>query len=323
MNDRFTSVAVLAIALLTCSQPVSALPLGFGTGCAVNGSSGAAGGSPDALVYDTHTLSGGCGGGQARSTGTVGVPVRTDNGLSIHTFTQLAETSASARAGLGGLGVLSSSSASSTPQAYLYLLGGAGHITENFYAARGNSSALSYWHDLLTVGGTPNANGFVVLNFSLDLHGQTFASLFGASGARILSRFFYDDGFRFLGHLELTQPGTISQTIGFLPGQQVQLRGDLHAMTGAFAGRSRPQADYVSSSNAVADAWNSADFHIDVLTPGGSYSTLSGASYLTGAVNQVPEPSTWILFASGLLVVGWLTNRRAGGWREIATPTVR
>ena len=307
MNDRFTSVAVLAIALLTCSQPVSALPLGFGTGCAVNGSSGAAGGSPDALVYDTHTLSGGCGGGQARSTGTVGVPVRTDNGLSIHTFTQLAETSASARAGLGGLGVLSKSSASSTPQAYLYQSGGAGHITENFYAARGNSSALSYWHDLLTVGGTPNANGFVVLNFSLDLHGLTFASLPGASGARIQSRFFIDDGNRFNGQiLDLTQPGTISNAIGFRPGQQVQLYGDLSATTGAFAGGG-PQTGYVSSSYAVADAANSANFHIDVLTPGGSYSTLSGASYL----NPVPEPSTWILFASGLLVVGRLAHRRA------------
>ena len=314
MNDRFTSVAVLAVALLTCSQFVSALPAGFGTGCTLGGGSGASTGSPDALGNDFHTLSGGCGFGQARSAGIVGVPALTDGGLSIHTFTQLAETSASARAGLGGLGVLSKSSASSTPEAYLYQLGGAGRITENFYFAGGSSNAFSYWHDQLTVGGTPNANGFVVLRFSLDLNGLTFASLFGASGARIQSRFIINDFARINGPLlDLTQPGTVSTTIGYRPGHQVQLSGDLSATTEAFAGRRRRPfpltgfTDYVSSSNAVADAANSADFRIDVLTPGGAYSTLSGASYLT----PVPEPSSWILFASGLLVAGRLAHRRA------------
>ena len=313
MNHRPAATAILALTLLACSQLASALPSGFGTGCTLSGGSGASRGSPDALGNDAHTLAGGCGSGQARSNGIVGVPVLTDSGFSIHTFTQLAETSASARAGLGGLGAFSSSSASSTPEAYLYQLYGGGHITENYYEASGNSSALSYWHDLLTIGGTPNANGFVVLSFSLDLHGLTFASLAGASGARIQSRFFIDDGGAFNGQiLDLTQPGTMSTTFGFRPGQQVQLYGDLSATTGAFAGR-RPQTGYVSSSYAVADAANSADFRIDVLTPGGTYSTLSGVAYATVAVTPVPEPETWLMMVSGLLMVGRLVKTRRSG----------
>ncbi|MHB8472647.1 MAG: VPLPA-CTERM sorting domain-containing protein [Gammaproteobacteria bacterium] len=263
------------------------------------------------------SLSSGCG-SQTTSNGRVDVPVMTDGGANIYSFTQAATTSANAHAGMGSLGAYSKSEATSTPEAYLYTTNGVGGITEDEYVAGGNSSATSYWYDQLTVGGTPNANGYVVLQFSLDLHGQTYSSLPGSASASIASRLFIDDGYRYTSAqiLGLGAPGTVSDTIGFRPGQQIQIYGDLMASSNAAAGRKFTQicnffcytvrGDYVSGSNAVADAANTAGFRIDVVTPDGSYSTLSTQSYLTA----VPVPGAVWLLGSGLLGLTGVARRK-------------
>lgn len=317
-------VAMFAASILTAAPAVWALPVGYGTDCYVSGGTKAQSGSPGALNSNAMSLSSGCG-SAATSNGRVDVPVITDGGANIYSFTQAATTSANAHAGLGSLGAYSQSQATSTPEAYVYTSGGVGGITEDEYVAGGNSSATSSWYDQLTVGGTPNANGYVVLQFSLDLHGQTYSSLPGSASASIASRLFIDDGYRYISDqiLGLDTPGTVSNTIGFRPGQQIQIYGDLMASSNANAGRKfipvcngfycySIRGDYVSGANAVADAANTAGFRIDVITPGGSYSTLSTQSYLTA----VPLPATAWLFASGLMGLLGMARRKAFAWHN-------
>lgn len=311
-------VAMFAASLLTASSAVWALPVGYGTDCYVGGGTTAQSGSPGALNSNAMSLSSGCG-SAATSNGRVDVPVITDSGANIYSFTQAATTSANAHAGMGSLGAYSNSAATSTPEAYLYTINGTGGITEDEYTAGGSSSATSSWYDQLTVGGTPNANGYVVLKFSLDLHGQTYSSLPGSASASIASRLFIDDGYRYTSAqiLGLDTPGTVSDTIGFQPGQQIQLYGDLMASSNAYAGRKftricngfycySVRGDYVSGASAVADAANTAGFRIDVVTPGGSYSTSSGQSYLTA----VPVPGALWLLGSGLLGLTGAARRK-------------
>ena len=117
--------------------------------------------------------------------------------------------------------------------------------------------------------------------------------------------------------LGLSEPGTVSDTIGFRPGQQVIVYGDLMAGTSSSAGRQyidvcsffcqTIRGDYVSASNATASALNTAGFRIDVLTPGGLYSSASGETYITA----VPEPATVWSLGFGLLALVGLGRRKA------------
>lgn len=300
----------------------SALPAGFGSNCSFTGGTTAAAGPSDATSIHSSSISGACGSNSTASSGQVDVFVTTDAGPNIYSFVQSATTSAGARASMGNLGAFSDSSAISNPEAYLFTSGGAGAIVENEYVATGSSSAVASWWDQMTVGGTANASGFVVLSFTLDLHGSTFATPTAPGSARIESRLFINDFDRFNGSIiDLTEPGSFSQTIGFRPGQQVQLYGDLNVFSNALAGRDIRtvcsgfvcfpfRGGYFPDTSAGADAADTAGFHIDVVTPGGTYSTLSGTSYLT--VAAVPEPSTWALLTAGLLGIARLGRRRAG-----------
>ncbi len=326
-------VAVGALMLATGPRHASALPSGFGSSCSLTGGTGASAGSGESPINNTATLSGSCGTKDTASSGQFRVAVETDAGPSVFSFNQNATTSAGARASLGSLGAFSSSTAMSSPAAYLYLSNGVGAITENEYAAGASSTATASWYDLLTIGGTANANGFVVLRFTLELHGQTIVSPPGPSAsASIESRLFIDDFSRFNGSLiDLTEPGSASQTVGFRQGQQVQLYGDLNVTSNAFAGRRYStvcsgfvcfpvRGGYFPDSNAVADASNTAGFSVDVVTPGGSYTSMSGQSYVTVAT-AVPEPSTWALLTAGLLATASLGRRQVARRRsQVALP---
>ena len=300
--------ALFAAIMLGGAPSASALifPTLSGTDCSASGGTKAQSGSPGALLDNVSTFTTGCG-SQVQSNGTVLVPVTTDGGPNIYSFAQSATTQATAISTLGSVGALSSSASTSFPQSYLYTVNGAGGITENEYVASGNSSATAAWWDTLTIGGTPNANGFVVLQFSVDLSGSKSTSPIGAT-ASIDARLFIDDDSRFNGQiLGLSDPGTVSDTIGFRPGQQVTVYGDLMASTSSFAGRQYIQVcsffcqtirgDYVSASSATASALNTAGFRIDVVTPGGLYTSASGETYIT----SVPEPATAWFVGFGLL----------------------
>lgn len=311
--------ALFAAILLGGAQNASALifPTPSGTDCIASGVTRAQSGNPGALLDNVATFTTGCG-SQVQSNGIVQVPVTTDAGPNIYSFAQAATTQAIGNPSLGSLGAFSSSGSTSSPQAYLYSVNGQGGITENEYVARGSSSVTAAWWDTLTIGGATNSNGFVVLQFSLDLSGSTSISPVGSS-ASIGARLFIDDDSRFNGQiLGLAEPGTVSNTIGFRPGQQVIIYGDLSASSDASAGRQFIQScgsffcqtvrgDYISASNATASALNTAGFRIDVLTPGGLYTSASGESYITA----VPEPATMWSLGFGLLALVGLARRKA------------
>ena len=304
-------VTMFAAIFLGAAEGARALAVsGYGTNCYLSGRTLAESGNPGLLNNNVQLLSGNCGSDQVTSTGRVDVPVQTNNGPNLYSFTQNATASATAKASMGSLGVSASSQADSTPQAYFYsTTANTGASADNLYRADASASATSAWYDLITVGGTPGANGYVVLKFTIDLHGSTSVFPTDGASASIASRFFIDDRWRYNGQiLGLNAPGTASDTIGFRPGQQIQLYGDLMANADALGGQKYINAcsgflcytmpvGYFPSSSAIADAANTAGFYIDVVTPGGSYSALSGRSYLTG----VPVPAAVWLFGSGLL----------------------
>jgi hypothetical protein len=302
--------AMFAAVIFGGAQGAWALPIGFGTHCSVSGDTSAQSGSPDAPSFNVQSLSLGCG-SQVTSNGRVVVPVVTDAGPSLFNFDQTATTSASARAQMGSLGVRSVSDATSTPQAYLYQSNGAGAITENRFGASANSLATSYWFDTFTVGGVTSPNGFVILQFSMDLHGHPSASALGAV-ARLLSRLLLSDGYRYNSDdiLNLSDTGILSTTIGFPSFSQFSLMGVLEAQAGATAGWLG--TEYTSASNAAADAFNTSDIYIDAVTPGGTYSSLSGHDYLTPILvpSPVPESGTVWLVSAGLLALMGARRRR-------------
>ena len=304
--------AVIGALILGFAQHAMALPVGFASSCSVSGSASAQDGKADLPpIYNTQTLSAGCG-SQVSANGQVVANVFTDGGLSQFRFDQTANTSANAKASLGSLGVLAKSDSTSTPQAYLYQSGGVGGITENRFLAAANSLASTYWYDTFTLGGVTSPNGFVILRFSMDLHGLTSASALGAH-ATLLSRLLLDDGNRYFGDaiLSLSDSGTLSTTIGFHSFSQFSLMGLLEAQSDSQSGW-LGNAGYTSASNAAADAFNTSDFHIDVVTPGGTYSSLSGQSYLTPLVDPgtIPEPGTaWLLSSAFIALIGFGTRR--------------
>jgi hypothetical protein len=64
------------------------------------------------------------------------------------------------------------------------------------------------------------------------------------------------------------------------------------------------------SFSTSADLSGTGHLYIDVETPGGSLSFLSGHDYSTNAVSSVPEPSTWAMMLLGFAGLGIMAYRR-------------
>lgn len=66
------------------------------------------------------------------------------------------------------------------------------------------------------------------------------------------------------------------------------------------------------ANGATADASNTGFLNFKVITPGGYFTSQSGADYITlqDAVGGVPEPASWALMIAGFGVAGAAQRRR-------------
>jgi hypothetical protein len=228
-------------------------------------------------------------------------------------FSQDALTLSEANPNLGHLKAYARASATSSPEQ--------GGGTGNIYGAAGTAIATAFWHDVLTVEGTPNEDGLVLLRFSIDLDGQVMRSGHPVNQGYIRAGFQINDDENHSDELILfvDGPGEEDTTIGFAPGTHLQVYGSLSAAAVAVAGRAGqvcnptfcgPGPFYAEGSTSTDD---SARFYIDVVTPGDSYSSESGHSYETPDQVAVPEPSAWLVLASGLLGLATFRGQRGAG----------
>lgn len=306
---NFVLATVLAGALLLGASDAWAIPQ-FGTGCNAYGASMSHGNNAQGLIVDNFTrYDNGCGSGVS-SSGRVNVLVNTGEGGALVNFDQAASTSGTSRASLGDLGVFAHAQASSTPKEYVFETPTGPYVLPNVTHAAAKSIARAEWFDTFYVYG--QSNDFVVLRFTLELHG-TQVSTPGSGGADIGARLILDDRSRYRDDtiLFLNEPGTWSTTIGFRPFSSFELFGDMFAHAYALAGGGLGcelrefqvcfPGGYYAQSSATAAAMNSALFRIDVLSPGGQLYAESGHDYSTPAQVPVSEPAAWLMLAGGLL----------------------
>jgi hypothetical protein len=299
-----------AIALLfigVASSAWAAIPQGVGAGCWVSGLTMADGGiapntSNNLSIYEREA----CEDGTSSAGGvSFGGPV---------VFSQGASALSEAQLGAGHLAAYARASGTSSPE-----IGGG---TQNIYNAVGLAIGIAYFHDELTIQGTPNQDGFIMLQFSVDLDGDVEHSA-GPNQAHIRANFRIDDHENHPDEsiVFLDGAGFESNTIGFRPGTHLQIYGSVSAAATAQAGRGGNVCNptfcvpgpFYPEASAMADA-RDGYFYIDVVTPGGSYSSESGHNYETPDGVNVPEPATWLMLAGGLLGLATLrgcARRRA------------
>jgi hypothetical protein len=306
----FLFTATLALVFVGITSSARALPAGTGVGCYVSGLTLAQGGtipniSNNQQTYEQQSCEGG-----TSSAGDVSF------GGSV-LFSQAASALSEVQLSAGQLEAYASASATSSPQFT--------SITQNVYAASAIANTTAYWYDELTVTGTPNQDGLVLLRFSIDLDGQVARS----AGSASINQGYIRAAFRIDDHANhpdeqivfVDGPGEGSETIGFQPGTQLQIYGELGAAAVANAG----MLGYVCNPHCVPGPYfaegsimthDSARFYIDVVTPGGSYSTGSGQSYESPV--EVAEPAAWIVLAGGLLALLAFADPRGAGRRGSA-----
>ena len=169
--------------------------------------------------------------------------------------------------------------------------------------------ADAWWSDTFTVGGTPGTQ--ITFKVGIQLHDALSAikypgypSNLGAQAVASL------DGSGLFGglsiHDDASMPAankSVWMLVTYDAGTILQMGG--HLSTDATA----------QGGTATADAFSTAQFAIEILTPGGGYSTESGMVFATSFT--VPEPETYVLLLTGLGLLGFGTRRRKSDCRIV------
>lgn len=273
------------------------------------------------------TAAGSCSGGASNSSLTGVVQVLPDppiSGVNTHDFTQQASASASGSARIGALGAHVTAVASSTPMAYFYSNDDGAWATDNNYQASAFSAASASFSDELYIHAAPGANPLtkVSVKFTGVLSGSgqtTGLAQIDILGASLSVSQLFGIG----GGVSFAAPGASNSfVIDLYPVEAApffgvtpvaNITGLLNIAASASAGRAlgcvtpgniwcttNPTefGDYYAESTAVGAFGSTANFYIEILTPGASYSTGSGVAYATA---PVPLPAPVWLFGSALL----------------------
>lgn len=282
------------------------------------------------VVKDSVAHSGACSSIPSASlSGQVTVNASTSTGPAIHSFTQSGASSASGHASVSSLGAAVSGAAGSTPMSYFYTdTEGNGRASDNNYqASAGGNTNAQFW-DTLKINPAPGAQpgDKVELQFTLNLDGG--GNVAGNGNVTVYSSLSVLQGVGG-GGLSLSSAGRTSVILSlfaytpYTP-YEVSLSGLLTLNANALAGRALGCAvpniwcttdttqygDYYADSTAIGSYGSTASFYIDVLTPGASFTSESGASYLS--VAAVPVPAAVWLFGSGLIgLTGFARRKKA------------
>ena len=183
----------------------------------------------------------------------------------------------------------------------------------------GGATALAAFTDTLTLfSDIPGFNGPVTLAFSFAVGGfmngcficpaqGNVSSSFSVAGAGTFlnNQSSSTYGQVFLGGISNVSPIPLLQNIVLTTtiAEEIGLAGSLSVFAGADGVGSFGSANYAHTSN----------FYVDVLTPGVTFISASGATY-SAAVSSVPEPSTsWLVLAGLLLPLSKVVRRQRIG----------
>jgi hypothetical protein len=189
-------------------------------------------------------------------------------------------------------------------------------ITPSF-SGEGKTQLGLQWGDAITFSGLPVGTPISVV-FSMALDGTLgAASADGSTGQTTADFFAYLNNpvaaLSTGGEAGYATPSGTDQ-IGFPAGSYTAAgtvySGQTYALSGgvSLATRAFAQSPNDPSASAYIDASNTVQNFIQVLTPGATFTSASGALYTQ--VTTTPEPATVQLTASGLLLLGGVVKIR-------------
>ncbi len=177
-----------------------------------------------------------------------------------------------------------------------------GFASDNFTCALGcfgdfgfTGEYQTFWYDTLFVVGLPPGTPVEVM-LTTTLNSAITTS--PESSALVYASATINGEYRVQVTNNGANNGSISQSmiIGTVAYAPLQLESELEGVASAVVNGN-------GSAYAVADASDTANTYITILTPGASYTTASGVSY-----SAVPEPPTFLLLG-GLLALIWIRTR--------------
>ena len=185
-------------------------------------------------------------------------------------------------------------------------LGVLSEMTNTYALFQSQTPANAWWGLTMTVLGAPGTQ--VTFNQGLQLHDTLTAIRYpGAPDNLGAEASVFYDGTGALAGLSLhdrTQAPlatkTVWRTVTYNVGDVLNLGAYLTSNASAQLGE------------AKADGYSTGLFALQVVTPGGNYSTENGVRFLTsfGPAAGVPEPSAWTLLIGGFGMAGGVLRRR-------------